>query len=86
VAGVYNGGFFPGCSHQPVSHFLQRLHRGREANALHRLPGDVGEALQGECQVRSPARLHDGMDFVDDYRANRPQHVAAALGSEQQVQ
>ena len=46
----------------------------------------VLEALERQREVRAAARADDRVDLVDDHRPDGAQHLAAALGGEQQVQ
>ena len=48
--------------------------------------GHLLEALEAEREVGAAPRADDGVDFVDDHGADRPQHLAAALGRQQQIQ
>ena len=62
-----------------------RLRRG-ESDALERTAGNRPEPFEGQRQVRATASTDDGVDLVDDHRANRAQHLAAAFGGEEQVE
>ncbi len=49
-------------------------------------PRHVLQPFEREGEVRAAPRSDHGMDFVDDDRADRAQHLAAALGRQQQVE
>ena len=51
---------------------LDRLLRGRQADALQRRAGhDLLQPLERQRQVRAAPRADDGVDLVDDHRAHR---------------
>ena len=57
--------------------------RGRSAAAAGR---HLLQPLQAEREVRPASRADDRVDFVDDDGADGAQHLAAALGRQQQIQ
>ena len=63
-----------------------RLLRRRESNPSRPLLGDVIEPRQRERQMRAALVANDGVDFVDDYGANRAQDLARALRRQHQVE
>ncbi len=65
---------------------VDRLLRCRQADAQQRLLRNTPQAFERQREVRAPPRPDDGMDLVDDHRAHRSQHVAAAFRREQQVE
>ena len=71
---------------QKARNFLDRLLRGRKADALQLAAANVVEALERQRQVRAAARLQHGVDLVDDHHPRGLQHRARALGGEQEVQ
>ena len=71
---------------QESCHFFDRLLGRRQADALQRPAADVVEPLEREREVGAAARLHHGVDFIDDDDPGGPQHGARALGGQQQVE
>ena len=71
---------------QKARDLADRLLGGRQPDALQRPAHDVPQPLQAERQVRSPARIDHGMDFVHDHRAHGAEHRPAALGGQEQVE
>ena len=65
---------------------LDRLLRRRQADAQQRLPGDLLQPLERQREVRAAPRADHRVDLVDDDGAHRAQHLAAALGRQQQIQ
>ena len=75
-----------GPSRQEPRDLLDRLLRRRKPDALQLAPADMIEALERQREVRAAARLQHGVDLVDDHDARGLQHLARALGGQQQVQ
>ena len=65
---------------------FDRLLRRRQADALELASARVLEALERQRQMRAAARFEHGVDFVDDHDPRGLQHLARALGGEQQIQ
>jgi hypothetical protein len=64
------------CATEEAGHFLERPHRGREADPLRRGPEQGLEALEAERQVGPALRPRDGVHLVHDDRLDGPQRVA----------
>ncbi len=71
---------------EEARHFLDRLLGGRKADALQLAAARVVEPLEGDRQVRAPARLQHRVDLVHDHDARGPQHLAGLLRGEEQVE
>ena len=71
---------------QKARDLADRLLGGRQPDALQGPPRHVTQPLQAERQVRPPARIDHGMDFVHDHRAHRAEHLPAALCGQEQVE
>ena len=63
--------------------FFDGLLRRGQADALDRLRGVRGEALQRERQMRAALGLRHGVDFVDDDGAHGREHLAPRHAREQ---
>ena len=70
-------------SDQQPRDFLDGLLRRGQADALDGLRGVRVHARQRERQVRAALGLRDGVDFVDDHRAHRREHLAARGAGQQ---
>ena len=66
--------------------FLDRFLRRGQADPKQRARRHLLEPLEAEREMRAAPRADDRVDFVDDHGAHGPQHLAAALGRQQQVQ
>jgi len=79
---------------EEVGHFLHRLHRRRETDALQRALAvrdllRVNQRLephQRQRQVRAALVIRHGMNLIDDDGPRSPQHAAALLGGKQNEQ
>ena len=71
---------------QPAADILHRLLGRGEPDPLEPFARHVIQPFEGERQVRPAPGLDHGVDLVDDDGARGPQHVAAALGGQEQVQ
>jgi hypothetical protein len=65
---------------------FDRLLRCRQPEAQQRLFGDLGESFESQRKMCTASRADDGVNLVDDDRANGAQHLAASLGSEQEIE
>ena len=66
--------------------FFDRFLRGGQTDPEHPGSSHLLEPLEAEREVRTAPRADHGVDFVDDHGADRPQHLPAALGRQQQVE
>ena len=73
-------------SDQQARDFLDGLLRRGEPDALDGLRGIRVHARQSERQVRTALGLRDGVDFVDDHRAHRREHLAPRGAGQQQIE
>ena len=64
---------------------INRLLSCRQADSLKRLPGGLLQPLERQREVGAAAPADHRMDFVDDHRPDGAQHLAAALGGEQEI-
>ena len=69
-------GTFPLLSSQERRHGLQRLLRGREADAYELLVGDLLKAFEREREVDSALVAADGVDLIHDDVLNGPEDPA----------
>ena len=65
---------------------VDRLRRGRNPDARRRRRAQRIEPLERQREMRAALVARDRMDFVDDHRAHRAQHLAAGLRREQDVE
>jgi hypothetical protein len=73
-------------SDQQARNRLDRPLGGGEAHPRWPLLAERLQALEAERQVGAALVARHGVDLVDDHRPHVPQHLAAALGGEQQVE
>ena len=71
---------------QEVRDRLNRLLRGRQADARQRAPREFLETLQRQRQVRAAFVRRHCVNLVDDHGAGAGQHLPPALAREQDVQ
>ena len=71
---------------QESGHFLDRLLRGREADARQPAAGEGLEPLEREREMHSSLGSDHGVNLVDDHRACAREHPPPGLGAEQDVE
>ncbi len=71
---------------QEARDLLDRLLRGRQADAQRRRGAELRQALQRQRQMGAALVGGERVDLVDDHRARGRQHGAAGLGAEQDVE
>ena len=75
-----------GDAREKARQHVDRLRRRRDADARRRPLAERFEPLERQRQMRAALVARERVDFVDDDRAHRAQHVPARLGAEQDVQ
>ena len=65
---------------------VDRLRRRRDADARRRRRAQRLEPLERQREMRAALVARDRVNFVDDHRAHRAQHLAAGLRREQDVE
>ena len=75
-----------GNAREKAGQHVDRLRRRRNADARRRPLAERFEPFQRQRQMRAALVARERVDFVDDDRAHRAQHVPARLGAEQDVQ
>ena len=65
---------------------LDRLLGRRRPTARQVAAAELRQALERQRQVGAALVRRDGVDLVDDHRARGPEHAAAGLGAEQDVE
>ena len=65
---------------------LDRLLGRRKAHPQQFAAAELRQALERQRQVGAALVRRDGVNFVDDHRARGPEHAAAGLGAEQDVE
>ena len=91
MAGVDDGGLGGGRAvrrgaDQQVRDRLDRVLRGRQADAGQLVAAQGRQALQRQRQMGAALVRRHGVDLVDDHRPRGRQHRAAGLGAEQDVE
>ena len=86
MARVHDGGQRLAGADQELSDLLDWPLGGREADPLWPLADQRVEPRQRQRQMAAALVTRHGVDFVDDHRADRAQHLARALGGENQIQ
>jgi hypothetical protein len=71
---------------QQARHDLDRALRRRQANAHGAMVGQLLEPLERHGQVGATLVARHRVDLVDDHGAHAPQHLAALLGRDHQVE
>ncbi len=86
VAAVDDGAFGIPRAGEEARHLLDRLLRRRKAEALQAPAAHVVEPFERQGEVGAAPRLEHRVDLVDDEHARAPEHVARALGRQEQIQ
>ena len=73
-------------AHEIARDFLDRLLRGRQADAHRRRRGQCSETLQRQREVAPALVRRERVNFVDDHRARRREHPAPGIRAEQYVE
>ena len=71
---------------QEAPDLLDRLLRGREPDAHQPRSGQRRESLERQREMRAALVRRERVDLVDDDRPRRPEHLAAGLAGEQDVE
>src|SRR5262245_4718670 len=71
---------------QEARYFLDRFLRGRQTDALEWTSRESSESFKAEREMSGPTVIHHGMNFIEDDRAWRLEHLAARLGGKQEIE
>ena len=73
-------------SDEEAGYLLDGLLRGREPDALEATAGQVLQPLERQREMAAPLVARQGVNLVHDHGPHAPQHLACALGREDQVE